>query len=157
MPPDDRNLLRGKSVGHDRRVVDQPLDVEAHILLGRGGDQIARMFGMGGYHRGLDRLDQLRQMAGQLDVLLYHFDRRGNGSAIRMPEHHDERRAKEVNGIFQAGEAVIVEEIAGQAHDENVARALVEEQVRAKRDCRSSSSTAAIGYCASARAARPTE
>jgi hypothetical protein len=39
-----------------------------------------------------------------------------------------ERRAEELDGIFEACEAVIVEEIAGETHDEDVARTLIEQK-----------------------------
>ena len=40
-------------------------------------------FAVGGDHRGFDRLDQFGQVARQLDALLDHFDRRGNGASHR--------------------------------------------------------------------------
>ena len=49
-------------------------------------------------------------------------------AAIGVAEDHDERRAEELDGIFEAREAVVVEEIAGKTHDENVARTLIEQK-----------------------------
>ena len=96
-------------------------------------------------------------MSRQLGVFLYHLDRGGNGAAIGVAKHHDERHAEELHGIFEAREAVVIDEIAGEAHDEDIAGPLIEQRARATRGCRSSSRIAAIGYCAATRSARPTE
>jgi hypothetical protein len=92
-------------------------------------------------------------MTGQLGALQHHFHR---GAAIGVPKHHDERRAQEFHGIFEAGESVVIEEIAGKPHHEEIAGSLIEQELG--RD-------AAVGAaedrrdrdCASTRAARPTE
>lgn len=86
------------------------------------------MAAMRGNHGRLDRLDQLGQVAWQLDPLLHHLDRGVNRPAIGVTEDHDERRAQEFDGIFEAGKAVIVEEISGETHDEDIARALIEQE-----------------------------
>src|SRR5262245_62146674 len=77
-------------------------------------------------------------------------------AAIGVAEDHDERRAEELDGIFEAREAVIVEEIAGKTHDENVART---RSNRSSGETRLSAQlrTAAIGYCDFARSARSCE
>jgi len=54
-------------------------------------------------------------MAGQLDAFFHHFDRSGDGAAIRMIEHHDQRHVQELHREFQTGEVVVVKEIASRA------------------------------------------
>jgi hypothetical protein len=73
-----------------------------------------------------------------------------------VAEDHDERRAEELDGIFEAREAVVVEEIAGETHDEDVARTLIEQKFR--RDAAvGATEDPAMGYCAVARSARSWE
>ena len=83
---------------------------------------------MRGNHCGLDGLDELWQVARQLDPLFHHFDRRGNRAAIGVSKDHDERRPQELDGIFEACEAVIVEKIPGETHNEKLARTLIEQK-----------------------------
>jgi hypothetical protein len=68
------------------------------------------------------------KVARQLDPLLHHLDRGVNRPAIGVAEDHDERRAQEFDGIFEACEAVIVEEISGETHHEDIARTLIEQE-----------------------------
>ena len=47
-------------------------------------------------------------------------------------EHHDERNAEHGGAVFEAGEAILVDEVSGHAHDEQLARALVEGELGSK-------------------------
>ena len=106
---------------------------------------------MRGNHGGLDGLDQLGQVARQLDPLLHHLDRRVDRAAIGVAEDHDERRAQELDGIFQACEAVIVEEICRRDARRRRRPDPDRTRVRAGRGCRRSRGSRRSGYCASAR------
>ena len=84
------------------------------------------MPGMRGNHGWLDRLDELGEMTRQLGALGNNFDRCGDRAAIGVSEHHYERHAEDLHPVFEAGEPVLVDEIAGDTHDENIARTLIE-------------------------------
>ena len=80
--------------------------------------------------RGLDRLYEIGQVARKLGAFLHHFDRRRDGAAIGVSEHHDKRHAEELHGVFETGKAVVIQEIAGKPHHEDVARPLIEREFR---------------------------
>src|SRR5665811_1720177 len=94
-------------VTDDIRPLFQFSHAEADILLDGGGEEIARMLAVGGIYRGLDRLNQLRQMARQFLALARRLHRRSNSAAARMAKHHDERHVEDRDGELQTGEAVI--------------------------------------------------
>ncbi|MBK7672734.1 MAG: hypothetical protein IPJ24_15320 [bacterium] len=65
---------------------------------------------------------QRRQVARQLASLY----RRGHGTAALVPEHHDQPHAEVLGGVLDAGQPDLVGHVAGHAHHEQVAQALVE-------------------------------
>ena len=83
---DDVDLLRGKRLGEDRLILVQTLDIELDVLLDGRSHEVARMPCMRGDHGGLDGLDQLRQMAGQLGALRHNFDGGGDRAAIGVAD-----------------------------------------------------------------------
>lgn len=95
-------------------------------------------------------------MAWQYDVFLNRVDRRAHRAAIRVTQHHDERCVQKPHPILQTGEPVLVDEIAGYAHHEKIAGALIEGKFGETRES-AQLTIAAIGYCALTRAARPAE
>ena len=46
-----------------------------------------------------------------------------------MPQHHNERRAEKLHGVFETGESVVIEEISGEADHEDVTRTLIEHEL----------------------------
>jgi hypothetical protein len=47
-----------------------------------------------------------------------------------VTQHHDERRAQEPDAVFERSQQVRVHDVAGNAHDEQLARTLVEGELR---------------------------
>ena len=95
-------------------------------------------------------------MPGQGRILLEHLDRSINGAAVGVPENHHQGDVKEADRVFHAGKPSIINEVAGQTHNEDIAGSLVETSSGATRES-AQPRTAAIGNCACARATRPAE
>lgn len=47
-----------------------------------------------------------------------------------MTDYHEQRRAEKLHCIFEARQAIVIEEIAREPHHEEVAGALIEDKVR---------------------------
>jgi len=46
-----------------------------------------------------------------------------------VAEYHQKRHAQNLDRIFHARQPILIDEIAGNAHDKNVARSLLEEKL----------------------------
>ena len=68
-------------------------------------------------------------MARQHGLGLQHLDRGVDRTASGVPQHHDEWRAQELNAVFERRQQVRRHDVAGDAHDEEIARPLVESQL----------------------------
>jgi hypothetical protein len=84
-----------------------------------------------GQHGRLQLIDQSWQMARQRRVVLHHLYRRIHGAAFAMAKHDDQRRTKELRCVFQTGQALVLQDIACDAHHEQIARTLIEDKFRA--------------------------
>ena len=92
----------------------------------------------------------------QFGTLRHHFDGGGGRPAIGMAERHEQGHAEKLHRVFKARQTVVIEEIAGEPHHEEVARSLVEGELRGyavSEQLRIS----ATGNGADTRAARPAE
>jgi hypothetical protein len=68
-------------------------------------------------HRGTNRRNQSRQLARQRAA----FNRCGDGAAVRVPHHDDQRRVQVLGRVFDAGDLVVSRNVAGHADVEDVA------------------------------------
>ena len=94
------------------------------------GQGILRLRLLGQIDRRADRVDQHGEMARQDGIGLHDVDRRPDGPAIGMAQHEDQRSSQHLHAVFEAAEAVGVDEVAGDADDEQVAGTLIEDIVR---------------------------
>ena len=96
---------------------------QAGIGLHRIGQPIA-LFGLRRLDRRLDVVNQRIDMAGRGGT----FQSRLHGSATLVTQDHDQSRAKVVDGIFNAPQAMVVDQVAGRSDHKQVADVLVENQ-----------------------------
>jgi hypothetical protein len=54
---------------------------------------------------------------------------RADRAAAFVPEHDDERRMQVLDGVLDAAQRVVINHVAGLAHDEEVAQTLVEQDL----------------------------
>ncbi len=80
--------------------------------------------------RGLDRADQRRHVAGHRRAVLHDVDGRADRAAALVSEHDDQRDGEVLDGVLDAADHGGVEHLAGRADDEQVAEALVEQELR---------------------------
>ncbi len=66
-------------------------------------------------------------MAGEVGLLLDGLHGGFDGSAIGVAEDEQKRGRELEGGVFEGGKAVVVEEISGNAHGENLAEGLIED------------------------------
>ena len=57
-------------------------------------------------------------------------DGRGDRAALAVAHHDDEAHMKVLDGVFYASDDVVIEDVAGVTDDEQIAQALIEEQLR---------------------------
>jgi hypothetical protein len=108
----------------------EPFHVKRNIFGDRGREKIAWRLRFRGFDRGFDRPDETRQMSPALGIVLDHFDRGADRAAIRVSEHHDERHAEKFHRIFEAGEPIVIGEIAGEPDNKKIAGSLIERKFR---------------------------
>ena len=123
---DDLQLSAGDEIGKDRLRVQERLDVEPYVLRGRLGEEIGGIFCLRRNDSGPDRIDQARQVTGKSRSILHHLDGRVDGAAAAVAQHHDQRNAEHHRAVFETGEAILIDEVARDAHHEQLARALIE-------------------------------
>ena len=76
-----------------------------------------------------DVAHQLLQMAGQGGAIVEHLDGRVDRAAVGMPKHHDQRRVENLHRVFEAGETIVIDEIAGETNDEEITGRLIESKL----------------------------
>src|SRR4029077_10592250 len=66
---DHVDLLGSVGLRNNGVILFETTDIEFHVLLGGGCDEVARMPGVSGNHGWLDRLDKFREVTRQLHAL----------------------------------------------------------------------------------------
>ena len=108
------------------------LTLRPHVLRRGLGEQIGGLLGLRRNDGGPNRVGQARQVTGKRGAILDHLDGRVDGATLAVAEHHDERNTEHGGAVFEAGEAILVDEVSGHAHDEQLARTLVEGELGSK-------------------------
>ncbi len=89
-----------------------------------------RPLGAGFEDGGHDRLDHLADDAGKRRVVLHDVDRGGDGAAGLVPEDHDQGHPEDAHRVLDAAQGRRIHGVAGVAHDEQLAEAPAEEDLR---------------------------
>ncbi|MNT20340.1 hypothetical protein D3C72_1556460 [compost metagenome] len=108
----------------------QALDGLADVFSDGGGQQVFRFALAGAFHGGLDGVDQFGQMAGQFGFLFQDLDRGVHRATVVVAQHQDQRRVQNLGGVFEAGQTIVIDEVSRDPNDEDIARVLVEGQLR---------------------------
>ena len=83
---------------------------------------------MHGRHDLLDQDRDVRRAAGAASGRL-GVDGGAHGAALVVAEHDDERNVEHADGVLERAEHRVGDDLAGVAHDEQVAEALVEDDL----------------------------
>jgi hypothetical protein len=130
---DDRHLAGFDGVLEDVAAAEDRAHRAAHVQVGHVLDERRVLRIAGGsverlvllVHGRLDLREQVGEVA-EFHVIAGALD----GAALRVPHHHDELRAGDVAGELEAAHDVGVHDVAGDPHREDVAEALVEDELR---------------------------
>ncbi|MNG02496.1 hypothetical protein D3C84_855270 [compost metagenome] len=76
--------------------------------------------------RGLECVGQFRDMAGEYGAILDGFDACIDGAAAFVPEHEDQGGAEHRDGVFEAGQPLVRDEVARDTYGEKIAAGGVE-------------------------------
>jgi len=117
-------------VRQDRLRFLQALDVGAHVGHDRTLPQIVAGLLEGGLDARLHRAHEVGDMAWQIIALLQRRHRCIDGAATGVTQHHDQLRAEHGGAVLKAPESIGRHEVAGDANHEQVARPLIERQLR---------------------------
>jgi len=71
-------------------------------------------------------------VTGKGRSILHHLDGRVDGATVAVAQHHDQRNAEHHRAVFETCEAILIDEVARDAHHEQLARALIEGELGRK-------------------------
>ena len=112
------------------QVVRRDADVRAHGLLHQGLGVVPQIRGEQRLDRRAHPVDDRAQVARLvLTRLLELLERREDGAALRVAEHDDQPRAEPRGGELDAADLRRRDDVAGDADHEQVAEALVEDDL----------------------------
>ena len=113
------------SVAQDRAGCFQSFHIEDDVLFDGIVEQIARLIPRSLHGRSYS-IDQQRNVTRKFFAILHSLDRCIYSTALAVSQNEDEGCAKHCDGVFEAGDRIVIGEIAGNAADKEVSSADVE-------------------------------
>lgn len=112
---DDVQLAVGQCLGQQAGLALEPRHSIPDILRNSVVEEIAGCF-QHRVHGWFERTRQALDLAGERGVVGDGLDAGRNGATAVMPQHQDQWGVQHRDGVFEAGEPVIGDEVARDAH-----------------------------------------